>query len=196
MSKAVFLDRDGVLNRVIVRNGKPHSPNHLGDFKIISGTREGLTKLKNAGYLLIVATNQPNVARQLQPQSVVEIMHEKLKATLPLDDIRVCYHDDHHRCECRKPLPGLLLSAAKDWGIRLSESYMIGDRWKDVEAGRRAGCKSVLLKRPYNEREPKTADYYAASVLEAAEQILGSQEALPEITGREFPGMNWACKPE
>jgi len=172
MRKAVFFDRDGVLNEAIIRNGDPHSPNRLDEFRIVPGAREALVSLRKAGYLLIVATNQPDVARQLQQQSVIEMMHERLKEDLPLDDIRVCYHDDCHHCGCRKPAPGLLLGAAREWGIRLSGSYMIGDRWKDVEAGRRAGCKTIFLEHPYNDNEPRAADYYVKSVLEAAQFIL------------------------
>ncbi len=175
MKRAVFLDRDGVLNEVILRDGQPHSPIHLAEFRIVFGAKDALTALRRAGYLLIVATNQPDVARQIQSQCIVEIMHERLMAHLPLDDIQVCYHDDHHQCDCRKPRPGLLLRAAQQWGISLSESYMIGDRSKDLEAGRRAGCKTVLLRYPYNESHAVAADYRAASLLEATAWILGSR---------------------
>jgi D-glycero-D-manno-heptose 1,7-bisphosphate phosphatase len=174
MQKAVFFDRDGVLNKALIRNGQPHSPQHLGEFEITRETAEALRSLKRAGFLLIVATNQPNVARGFQPQSMIDRMHERLRTELPLDDIRVCYHDDHHHCYCRKPQPGLLYEAAADWGISLSQSYMIGDRWKDVEAGRRAGCRTVLLQRPYNASDGKSADYRAATLLEAANWIMGA----------------------
>jgi len=172
MPKAVFFDRDGVLNKALIRNGQPHSPEHLEEFEFSCGAAEALCSLKRAGFLLIVATNQPNVARRLQQQSDVEIIHEKLKSSLPLDDVRICYHDDYHHCSCRKPEPGLLLSAARDWEVRLSDSYMIGDRWKDMEAGRRAGCKTIFLEHSYNGNEPRIADYYANSILEAAKWIL------------------------
>ena len=174
MPKAVFFDRDGVLNKPLIRDGQPHSPEHLDEFEIIGEAAEALRSLKRAGYLLIVATNQPNVARGVQSQSMIERMHERLRTELPLDDIRVCFHDDHHHCFCRKPQPGLLYEAARDWQISLSQSYMIGDRWKDVEAGRRAGCRTVLLRCPYNETESQTADWAASSLLDAVQWILGT----------------------
>lgn len=172
MPKAVFLDRDGVLNKPLIRDGQPHSPEHFDEFEIIGEAAEALHSLKCAGYLLIVATNQPNVSRGLQSQSMIEQMHQRLRTELPLDDIRVCFHDDHHHCFCRKPQPGLLYEAARDWQISLSQSYMIGDRWKDVEAGRRAGCRTVLLQHPYNEGDPKNADYRASTLLDAVGWIL------------------------
>lgn len=177
MRKAIFLDRDGVLNKVILRKGKPYSPGHLGELQIIPGTGQALQILKSAGYLLIVATNQPDVARGLQTKAMIECMHERLSVLLPLDDMRVCYHDEHYQCECRKPKPGLLLQAARDWGIRLSESYMIGDRWKDIEAGRRAGSHTILLRYPHNQHQSKLADYCSNTLLEAAGWILGARNA-------------------
>jgi D-glycero-D-manno-heptose 1,7-bisphosphate phosphatase len=178
MRKAVFFDRDGVLNKPLICHGQPHSPENLEEFEITAEAPEALRSLKRAGFLLIVATNQPNVARGLQPQSMIEQMHERLRTKLPLDDIRVCYHDDHHQCYCRKPRPGLLHEAAEDWGISLNQSYMIGDRWKDVEAGRRAGCRTVLLRYPYNASDARTADHWAATLLEAAVWILDAKSKL------------------
>ena len=172
MRKAVFLDRDGVLNEPIVRDGNPHSPGSLDDFRIIEGTGEALGMLRRAGYLLIVATNQPEVVRGLQQRSGVEGMHDALRRALPLDDIFTCYHDAKDGCACRKPEPGLIVEAARKWGIRLDQSYMIGDRWKDVEAGRRAGCHTVLLAHPYNAGERQTCDYRAESMGDAASWIL------------------------
>lgn len=176
MARAVFLDRDGVLNRAVVRNGRPHSPGSLDEFAIIPGTVEALRALRQAGYLLIVATNQPEVARGLQRKSVIESMHDALRKALPLDDILVCYHDERQGCNCRKPEPGLLIEAARKWGICLDRSYMVGDRWKDIEAGRRAGCRTIRLLHAYNRDEPQQADYAAASIGEAASWILGGRE--------------------
>jgi D-glycero-D-manno-heptose 1,7-bisphosphate phosphatase len=115
------------------------------------------------------------VVRGLQAQSMIERMHEKLRTELPVDDIRVCYHDDHHQCFCRKPQPGLLYGAAREWGISLNQSYMIGDRWKDVEAGRRAGCRTILLRYPYNMNEVSLAEYSTTTLREATEWILDDQ---------------------
>jgi len=131
-----------------------------------------LISLRQAGYLLLVATNQPEVYRGLQTRAVIDSMHRELRKRLPLDDICVCFHDNEHNCKCRKPEPGLLLEAAERWGIRLGESYMIGDRWKDVEAGRRAGCRTVLLTRPYDQGTPREADHESSSLSAAVSWIL------------------------
>jgi D-glycero-D-manno-heptose 1,7-bisphosphate phosphatase len=129
--------------------------------------------LKAAGFLLIGVTNQPDVARGTQRREVVEAINAALLATLPLADILVCYHDDRDRCDCRKPLPGLLLQAASRYGVTLSASIMIGDRWRDVEAGRRAGCRTVLLDCGYAERKAKSPpDCTIRSLSEAAAWIL------------------------
>jgi D-glycero-D-manno-heptose 1,7-bisphosphate phosphatase len=176
MRKTVFLDRDSVLNDTVIRGGQPSSPRELSEFRIVPEAKQALTSLREAEYLLIVATNQPEVARRLLEPAVIELMHQKLRACLPLDDIRVCSHDDHHKCGCRKPAPGLLLNAAKDWGISLDESYIIGDRLKDVKAGRCAGCKTIFLRYPYNERNSESADYTATSLLDATEWILGASK--------------------
>ncbi len=170
---AVFLDRDGVLNRAIVRDGRPHSPATLDELVVPDGVPEALARLRDAGLLLIGATNQPEVARGRQRREVVEAMHAALLARLPLDAILVCYHDDADGCDCRKPRPGLLLEAAERYRINLLESVMVGDRWKDVEAGRRAGCATVLLGDGWGEPAyGSLPDYTAASIAEAAEWIL------------------------
>ena len=151
-NKAVFLDRDGVLNRAIVRDGKPYPPASLAEFEILPGTKEALDKLKAAGYLLIVVTNQPDVGRGTQQKSIVEEMHEVLRTILPLDEIYVCYHGYDGECECRKPQPGMLLAAAREFKIDLKESFMIGDRSKDMEAGIAAGCKTIFIDYHYSEK--------------------------------------------
>ena len=144
-NKAVFLDRDGVLNKAIVRNGKPYPPANLAEFEILPDVKEALLQLKAAGYLLIVVTNQPDVGRGTQQKSVVEAMHELLKSELPLDAIYVCYHGYDGECQCRKPKPGMLVKASEDCKIDLAQSYMVGDRSKDIEAGIAAGCKTGLI---------------------------------------------------
>lgn len=123
--------------------GRP--PQTRAEFEILPGVVEASVRLHRAGFLLVVVTNQPDVARGTQRREVVEEFHRMLRAGLPVDDIRTCYHDDADRCTCRKPQPGLLTAAALDWEIDLASSFMIGDRWKDIEAGRRAGCRSFLV---------------------------------------------------
>jgi D-glycero-D-manno-heptose 1,7-bisphosphate phosphatase len=151
--RAVFLDRDGVLNEAIVREGKPYPPENAAALKVVAGARESLEALKAAGYLLIVLTNQPDVARGTQSREEVNAIHDRLRAELPLDAVYACCHDGD-ACDCRKPKPGLLLNAAADLGIDLSRSFIIGDRWRDVDAGARAGCRTVFLDFGYRERGP------------------------------------------
>jgi D-glycero-D-manno-heptose 1,7-bisphosphate phosphatase len=149
--KAVFLDRDGVINQARVRNGKPYPPQSQDELKIIEGIPESLQTLKEAGYLLIGITNQPDVARGKQRREIVESIHKALLSLLPLDEILTCYHDDADECFCRKPKPGLILKAARHYQIDLSSSFMIGDRWRDIEAGNRAGCSTILIDYHYQE---------------------------------------------
>ena len=154
MRRAVFLDRDGVLNEAIVRDGRPYPPARVEDLKLIPDTAS-LIRLKEAGFLLIVVTNQPDVARKTQTQEVAEAIHAAIQAAMPIDEFRVCWHDDAASCDCRKPKPGLLLQAAAHWDIDLSRSFMIGDRWRDIDAGVAAGCATVLIDRHYTERAPQ-----------------------------------------
>ena len=171
--RAVFLDRDGVLNGAIVRAGRPHSPASLDELVVPDGVPDALARLRAAGFLLLGATNQPEVARGRQRREIVEAMHAALLARLPLEAILVCYHDDPDACDCRKPRPGLLLQAADRYNVNLLASVMVGDRWKDVEAGRRAGCATVLLGDGWGEPGYGSApDFTAATLTEAAAWIL------------------------
>lgn len=172
MHQAVFLDRDGVLNRAIVREGRPNPPASLTELEILPGVVEACAALHEAGFLLIVVTNQPDVARGTQRREVVDAINRVLHTYLPLDDIRVCYHDDVDHCPHRKPEPGLLLEAARDWDIDLPTSFMVGDRWKDIEAGRRAGCKTIFVDYGYTERVPGNLDYRTGSLIKAVGWIL------------------------
>lgn len=149
--KAVFLDRDGVLNRAVVRNGKPHPPQTLAEFEILPGVAAAVETLRGLGYLTVVVTNQPDVARGSQSREIVEAMNAVLRETLKIDDVRVCYHTDTDDCDCRKPRPGMILAAAKDWNIDLGRSFLVGDRWRDMEAGHAAGCRTILIDYGYDE---------------------------------------------
>lgn len=171
--KAIFLDRDGVLNKAVIKNNLPYPPSSIAELVIVDDAQEALKQLKTFNFLLIGATNQPDVARGKTSVHCVEEINQQLIKTLSLDEIRVCYHDDADQCKCRKPLPGLIMSAAKDYNIDLSLSYMIGDRWRDIEAGSRAGCKTIWLRNDYKEKKPMTTPTYIAdSLLQAAEWIL------------------------
>jgi len=170
---AVFLDRDGVLNRSVVRGGKPFPPASVEELEILPGVPEALTKLKESGFLLIGATNQPDVARGTQSREVVEKIHVARLSALPLDEILVCYHDDSDNCRCRKPQPGLLLEAAEKYSISLESSFMVGDRWKDIQAGRNAGCRTVFIDYGYAEKYPgNPPDFTASSLIGAVDWIL------------------------
>jgi len=142
---AVFLDRDGVLNRAITRDGKPWAPFSLDELEILPGVPEALAALRAAGFQLIVVTNQPDVARGHAKKAAVDAIHQHMRQRLPLDEIRVCYHDDHHGCACRKPKPGMIYAAAVDREIELARSFMVGDRWRDIGAGKAAGCQTILV---------------------------------------------------
>lgn len=173
LHKAVFLDRDGVINQAIVKNGKPYPPSQLSELKIIAGVQEAFQDLRAAGFLLIVVTNQPDVARGTTDKSVVEKINNALMSKLPLNDVFVCYHDNKDQCDCRKPLPGLILQAAAKYDINLTSSFMVGDRWRDVEAGKNAGCKTIWINAGYDEPRPKSIpDFEASSLKEAATLIL------------------------
>lgn len=177
MRAAVFLDRDGVINRVRVRNGTPCPPASPQDLELLPGVAEALSALKACGYALVVVTNQPDVARGSTTRESVEAIHARMRSELCLDAILTCFHDNHDDCECRKPRPGLLLQAARDLGLDLASSFMIGDRWKDVEAGARAGCRTLYIDCGYDERSPTSYDYRVASLPEAAGVVLALSES-------------------
>jgi D-glycero-D-manno-heptose 1,7-bisphosphate phosphatase len=171
--KAVFLDRDGVLNQPVVRDGKPFPPASVDQLRLYPDAASALARLKRAGYLLMVVTNQPDVARGTTERAAVEAINGAIGAALGVDDFFVCWHDDADQCACRKPQPGLLLEGAERYGIDLSRSFLIGDRWRDIDAGAAAGCRTVLIERGYHERTPEHApDFRAASIGEAVAWVL------------------------
>jgi D-glycero-D-manno-heptose 1,7-bisphosphate phosphatase len=170
--RAVFLDRDGVINRSIVRDGKPYAPESISQMEILEGVREALVSLRDAGFLNIIVTNQPDVGTGKQRAEIVEGMHRRLRDELALDDIKVCYHADGDGCECRKPKPGMLLQAAREFGIDLERSFMIGDRWRDVAAGHAAGCATFFIDYGYREKRPEPLYLAVKSLPEASARIL------------------------
>jgi D-glycero-D-manno-heptose 1,7-bisphosphate phosphatase len=176
-SQAVFLDRDGVLNRAIVRDGRPFPPRSLEELEVLPGVTDACSSLKAAGFLLIVVSNQPDVARGTLSPDDLSTLHASLLSRIPLDAVLCCPHDDVDACGCRKPAPGLILEAATRFDIALSASVMVGDRWRDIEAGRRAGCRTVFVDAGYSERRPEDPDLTVASLEEAVPWIL-------EICGR------------
>jgi D-glycero-D-manno-heptose 1,7-bisphosphate phosphatase len=186
MSRAVFLDRDGVINGVVLRAGRPHPPASLAELVILPGVPQALTRLKAAGYVLVVVSNQPDVARGVTPLAQVEAMHAVLRAHLPLDAILTCVHDDADRCPCRKPRPGLILQAAQQLHLDCERSHLVGDRWRDIEAGRRAGCRTYFIDRGYDEPAPHLPDFRVGSLLEASRIILDRHR--PQVAAQSAHG--------
>jgi len=175
MNIAVFLDRDGVINRPIIRDGRPYPPSSIAEFEILPGVEDACRALKTAGYLLVVVTNQPDVGRGIVDRSVVEEIHQFMTRRLPIDLVLTCFHGGEkygQPCECRKPRPGMLRQAANQLLISLPESYMVGDRWRDIDCGKRAGCETVFIDWGYSESLRETPDHVAANLLEAARVIL------------------------
>jgi D-glycero-D-manno-heptose 1,7-bisphosphate phosphatase len=171
-SRAVFLDRDGVLVRAPVVDGRPRSVHRVEDLELEDGVLDACTALRDAGFLLVVVTNQPDIARGTLAREAVDEMHVRLGELLPLDEIRVCPHDDADECACRKPKPGMLLEAAREHDIALGRSFLVGDRWRDVGAGRSAGCACVFLDREYSESMPVRPDFAVRDLGEAVAWIL------------------------
>lgn len=181
--KAIFLDRDGVINYPVVKNGKPYPPQDLSEFKLIPGVVEGIRMLKDAGFLLVVVTNQPDVGRKLMPKENVELIHQKMREILPLDEIRVCYDDGEIvNSEFRKPNPGMILASAEENNINLKKSYMVGDRWRDIDAGQRAGLTTIFIDHGYQEELNQKPHYVALSFLEAAKWIKKMNRKEPHET--------------
>ncbi len=170
--RGVFLDRDGVLNRCEVHNGKPYAPRHLKDFRLLPRAAAAVGDLKRAGLLIIVVTNQPDIGNGLTRPAELEAMHDKLRQAMPIDHVMVCPHRQDEACECRKPKPGMLFAAAKRWKIDLAKSFMVGDRWGDIVAGQAAGCYTVMVNRGYKEPRLATPDSCAKSLASAARLIL------------------------
>ena len=149
--RAVFLDRDGVVVRSVVRDGKPYAVRRLEDLRLLPGAGGSIASLKKAGFLVIVVTNQPDIANGLISPEIVDEMHARLRTKLTIDDVRMCPHNSASGCDCRKPKPGMLLQAAADHNVNLGKSYMVGDRISDVLAGASAGCQSIFIDRHYAE---------------------------------------------
>ena len=172
MNRAVFLDRDGVINRAVVRDGKPYPPDSVAKTEILPDVPKALALLKEKGLRLAVITNQPDVARGAQTKQNVEAINAFLADRLPLDCFEVCFHDDSEHCDCRKPKPGLIHLAAQALDADPGSGFVVGDRWRDIEAGRAAGCRTVWIDRGYAEQLPQNFDFRAQSLWEAAQWIV------------------------
>ncbi len=178
LKPAIFLDRDGTLNVQVIRDGKPYPPNSVTEFYLFPDVPAACTQLKNAGFVLIVATNQPDVGRGTQTRAAVEEMHAKLRELVPeIDLIEVCYDSGHGKpSEFRKPEPGMLLHASKQLGIDLRQSWMVGDRWRDIDCGKRAGVRTVFIDFGYSEELREQPDFSVKSFGAAAGIILAHSQ--------------------
>jgi D-glycero-D-manno-heptose 1,7-bisphosphate phosphatase len=181
--RAVFLDRDGVLNRPVIRDGLPFPPANIEELELYPDVVEGCRQLKEAGFLLIVVTNQPDVGRGTQSRETVEALHARLHETIPaVDGIEVCFHagaDHGEPCDCRKPRPGMLQRAATAHVIDLKRSFLIGDRWRDVDCAHAAGCVAVFIDRGYREALREIPEFNVQTFREAVAAILQNRLADP-----------------
>jgi D-glycero-D-manno-heptose 1,7-bisphosphate phosphatase len=175
--RAVFLDRDGVISANVQRDGQPVAPTSMADFRILPGVEEATRRLKELGFILIVVTNQPDISTGRNSMETLDRMHDEMRRRLPLDEIKVCIHVDADRCHCRKPKPGMLLEAARERHIELSQSIMIGDRWRDMEAGQAAGCLTIMIGDESNRERLSTPDKTVRSLPEAVAYIIGHEHS-------------------
>lgn len=170
-NKAIFLDRDGVINAAFVREGKPYPPSNLEELIILDGVRDSLHLSKKMGFLNIIITNQPDVGTGKQLQEDLDQIHEHIKKILTIDDIFVCIHVDFDQCSCRKPLPGMLVAAQEKWQIDFEKSFLVGDRWRDIGAAQAVGCKGFFIDYGYNEQRPAFPYCAVSSLREAVQEI-------------------------
>jgi D-glycero-D-manno-heptose 1,7-bisphosphate phosphatase len=181
VKKAAFLDRDGVINANVERDGRPVAPTTIEEFRLLPGVEGAVLRLKAAGFAVIVVTNQPDLATGRTSPATVEAMHAEIRRRLAVDDIKTCRHVDADNCFCRKPKPGLILEAAAEGDIDLAGSYVVGDRWRDVEAGRAAGCLTIFVDYGYVQDGPLHPDKIVRSLPEAVAFIVNQEEV------RELP---------
>ena len=156
--RAIFLDRDGVINKAVIREGRPYPPVNWNEFSWVNGIQDVTQKLKEAGYLLFCVTNQPDVGRGLQDRSMIEAFHKYILESLPLEKIYTCY-DYSNNNPLRKPKPGMIFELRKKYHLNLEDCWVVGDRWKDIDAGNTAGCQTIFLDYGYDETLKSSPDY-------------------------------------
>jgi D-glycero-D-manno-heptose 1,7-bisphosphate phosphatase len=178
MKRAVFLDRDGVLNLPVIRSGQPYPPQTPTQFQLYLEAPQACALLRDAGFLLVMVTNQPDIGRHTQSIQIVEAMHEQLQKSIALDRIEMCTAADDNAADAhrRKPAPGMLLDAASALDIDLTRSYLIGDRWRDIDCGHAAGCTTIFIERGYMEKLRLPPHHRVANLLEAAKLILSLEQ--------------------
>jgi D-glycero-D-manno-heptose 1,7-bisphosphate phosphatase len=173
MSKAVFLDRDGVVNRSNLMRGVPVPPRSILEVEVLEGVVEGINLLKSHNFLPVVITNQPDVARGIVTREQVEEINTHIGVKTGIEYFYTCYHDDMDKCPCRKPAPGLIHLASSELDINLDKSFVVGDRWRDISAGQAAGCKTFFIDYSYSEKRPDAPFIIVSSLLEAANLVTG-----------------------
>ena len=181
MKRAVFLDRDGVINKAFVVDGTPTPAQTLDQLEILPKVAEALEMLRSAGFEIVVVTNQPDVARGQLLREAVDSIHERLGRELNIEHFYTCLHDDADNCPCRKPKPGLLTLASKELGIDLRSSFMVGDRWRDIAAGQAIGCECFFIDYSYSEQQPQPPYIKVSSLFEAVQMI---QEEVHDPIGK------------
>lgn len=174
--KAVFFDRDGVLNHALVVNGKCYPPENASTLNIVAGARQSLNLLKAEGYICLCVTNQPDWARGNRTLDNIHKMNAKVLSELPLDDLFVCLHDNSHNCDCRKPKPGMLQEAAAKWRLDLNACWMVGDRKSDIEAGHAAGCRTIFIDQGYDTPDVVLPTATCTCIASAVQIIINAKE--------------------
>ena len=172
INKAVFLDRDGVIVKASVRNGKAYAPTKIKDLRIYKFSANCIDKLKKKGFKIIVVTNQPDVGNNIVSKNTLKKMHIVLKKKTKVNQIYACVHTSKEKCKCRKPLPGMLLKAGKQHKINFKKSYMVGDRLIDIKCGKKVGCKTIFINRNYKEKKPSSKILSVKNLKEATDSIL------------------------
>ena len=173
MRTAAFLDRDGVINRSKIVEGVPKPPSTVEEVEILEGVLEAIRILEVYNFVPVVVTNQPDVARGLIPKARVEQINAHVGGLTGIKHFYTCFHDNFDSCECRKPAPGLLIRAAIDLNLDISNSFMVGDRWRDISAGQAVGCKTFFIDHSYPEKSPKLPYTTVSSLLEATQIMTG-----------------------
>jgi D-glycero-D-manno-heptose 1,7-bisphosphate phosphatase len=178
MKRAVFIERDTLLN-LAHQGGQQKTPTTLEEFILNDSALHALQRLKAAGFLLIVTTNQPEISRGTLSRREMDRMHEVLSATLPIDDIMVCPHDEEDDCPCRKPRAGLFHEAAFKHHLALGQSFVISHRWQDAEAARLVGSTSLLIESPWLGRGHR--DFMVRDLEAAADKVLERDRLLRKV---------------
>jgi D-glycero-D-manno-heptose 1,7-bisphosphate phosphatase len=154
----------------------PHPPSHVEAFELYDDVPDGCARLKAASFLLVVITNQPDVGRGIQSREAVEAMNLKMQSALPLlDRIEICYHAGERYgqpCTCRKPRPGMIHRVVAELNIDPKKSYVIGDRWRDVDCAHAAGCRAIFIQRGYKEILREAPDFTVPNFNDAVSAVL------------------------